>query len=42
MNLPHANVSVCTFARNTERTWVTLDRDYARFPGLHWSLPSAN
>jgi uncharacterized protein len=20
--------------------WVTLDRDYARFPGLRWSLPS--
>lgn len=19
--------------------WVTLDRDYARFPGLHWRLP---
>ena len=19
--------------------WVTLDRDYARFPGLRWSLP---
>jgi uncharacterized protein len=22
--------------------WVTLDRAYARFPGLRWSLPSAN
>ncbi len=22
--------------------WVTLDRDYARFPGLRWSLPSLN
>jgi uncharacterized protein len=22
--------------------WVTLDRDYARFPGLRWSLPPAN
>lgn len=21
--------------------WVTLDRDYARFPGLKWSTPSA-
>jgi hypothetical protein len=21
--------------------WVTLDRDYARFPGLKWSLPKA-
>jgi hypothetical protein len=20
--------------------WVTLDRDYARFPGLHWRLPT--
>jgi len=20
--------------------WITLDRDYARFPGLKWSLPS--
>jgi toxin-antitoxin system PIN domain toxin len=20
--------------------WVTLDRDYARFPGLRWSLPA--
>jgi toxin-antitoxin system PIN domain toxin len=20
--------------------WVTLDRDYARFPGLNWRLPS--
>ncbi len=19
--------------------WITLDRDYARFPGLHWRLP---
>ena len=22
--------------------WITLDRDYARFPGLKWSAPSAN
>lgn len=22
--------------------WVTLDRDYARFPGLSWRLPSAD
>jgi toxin-antitoxin system PIN domain toxin len=21
--------------------WVTLDRDYARFPGLRWQLPGA-
>ncbi len=21
--------------------WITLDRDYARFPGLKWSTPSA-
>jgi toxin-antitoxin system PIN domain toxin len=21
--------------------WITLDRDYARFPGLRWSLPAA-
>jgi uncharacterized protein len=21
--------------------WVTLDRDYARFPGLRWQLPEA-
>ena len=21
--------------------WVTLDRDYARFPGLHWRTPEA-
>jgi uncharacterized protein len=21
--------------------WVTLDRDYARFPGLKWSVPGA-
>jgi uncharacterized protein len=21
--------------------WVTMDRDYARFPGLKWNLPSA-
>jgi len=21
--------------------WVTLDRDYARFPGLRWRLPGA-
>ena len=21
--------------------WVTLDRDYARFPGLHWRVPEA-
>jgi len=21
--------------------WVTLDRDYARFPGLKWSMPKA-
>jgi hypothetical protein len=20
--------------------WITLDRDYARFPGLRWSLPA--
>jgi toxin-antitoxin system PIN domain toxin len=20
--------------------WITLDRDYARFPGLHWRAPS--
>ena len=20
--------------------WITLDRDYARFPGLKWSVPS--
>jgi toxin-antitoxin system PIN domain toxin len=20
--------------------WITLDRDYARFPGLKWSLPA--
>ena len=20
--------------------WITLDRDYARFPGLKWSMPS--
>ncbi len=20
--------------------WITLDRDFARFPDLHWSLPS--
>jgi predicted nucleic acid-binding protein len=19
--------------------WITLDRDFARFPGLRWSLP---
>jgi toxin-antitoxin system PIN domain toxin len=22
--------------------WVTLDRDYARFPGLRWHTPEAN
>ncbi len=22
--------------------WITLDRDYARFPGLRWRLPSAS
>jgi uncharacterized protein len=22
--------------------WVTLDRDYARFPGLRWRLPDRN
>jgi uncharacterized protein len=22
--------------------WVTLDRDYARFPGLRWQLPGAS
>jgi toxin-antitoxin system PIN domain toxin len=21
--------------------WITLDRDYARFPGLNWQLPAA-
>ena len=21
--------------------WITFDRDYARFPGLKWSLPTA-
>jgi toxin-antitoxin system PIN domain toxin len=21
--------------------WVTMDRDYARFPGLKWTMPSA-
>jgi uncharacterized protein len=21
--------------------WITLDRDYARFPGLEWSVPAA-
>ena len=21
--------------------WITLDRDYARFPGLHWRTPAA-
>src|ERR1700755_878024 len=21
--------------------WITLDRDYARFPGLKWQLPAA-
>jgi toxin-antitoxin system PIN domain toxin len=21
--------------------WITLDRDYSRFPGLHWRLPAA-
>ncbi len=21
--------------------WITLDRDYARFPGLTWRVPSA-
>ncbi len=21
--------------------WITLDRDYARFPGLRWQLPTA-
>jgi predicted nucleic acid-binding protein len=21
--------------------WITLDRDYARFPGLKWSVPAA-
>jgi len=21
--------------------WVTMDRDYARFPGLRWSVPTA-
>ena len=20
--------------------WITLDRDFARFPGLHWKLPT--
>ncbi len=20
--------------------WITLDRDFARFPGLHWNVPS--
>jgi uncharacterized protein len=20
--------------------WITLDRDYARFPGLHWRVPT--
>ena len=20
--------------------WITLDRDYARFPGLHWRVPA--
>jgi len=20
--------------------WITLDRDFARFPGLSWSMPS--
>ena len=22
--------------------WITLDRDYARFPGLRWQLPAAS
>jgi uncharacterized protein len=22
--------------------WITLDRDYARFPGLRWQLPGAS
>jgi len=22
-------------------TWITMDRDYARFPGLDWRLPQA-
>lgn len=22
--------------------WVTMDRDYARFPGLRWSVPSSD
>ena len=22
-------------------TWITYDRDYARFPGLDWQLPEA-
>ena len=22
--------------------WITLDRDYARFPGLKWGVPGAN
>jgi len=22
-------------------TWVTLDRDFARFPGLDWRVPAA-
>jgi predicted nucleic acid-binding protein len=21
--------------------WITLDRDYARFPGLRWQVPTA-
>jgi hypothetical protein len=21
--------------------WITLDRDYARFPGLRWRVPTA-
>jgi hypothetical protein len=22
--------------------WITLDRDYSRFPGLRWKVPAAS
>jgi len=33
MILPDVNVLGCE--------WITLDRDYARFPGLKWCAPAA-
>lgn len=39
---PALGVTAHSLAIEWDCEWITLDRDYARFPGLRWGLPTVS